>query len=460
MVPQESLSQDELLRQLSFIEDPAKQLQELIKHGLISLAERRLRELVSTSTRLYFQSSMRVYGAVHIGKGNSKSEYVVCMGNQLTGRTDYPALCFDPGGLKRLFGWTKAQTQEFMMTVFERVMDVVDPTMLGEAIASWAGSHEVYAFYKAKREWVTKNDKLHCRVEVWHLRALFFTGGYFLVKMMKDWRNDTLGKKIEPNKYRYDHWLATHGSMCTTQEIVEAFIERMRTLGHTDEQIRDDCRLWLDQYAAQLSPVFVASVANASVFEWGDERRAATLARIAPRVTEGLLKGNVNFGPFVVSGLIEAGMLRSAGDEIVEIYRAQVAERLAEGRIGLVTEVTTMVAVHYFGMDEKWSSNPKLKFSLEECAAKAFDLAWQRGEYGIAAALVNQFGEDACFDKKILRDRAAELMKQEGDGQTKKQKLDELVAERKAQIINAADLAKTTGKPIRLDYSLEHAPKL
>jgi len=143
-----------------------------------------------------------------------------------------------------------------------------------------------------------------------------------------------------------------------------------------------------------------------------------------------------------------------------KVYRKCASWQLAQGHIGVVVEVTAMIGHHFFGEDESWGSHPKLKFDLRECAAEAFDITWQKGEYGIAAALVFQFGEDACLDPKLLRERATGLTKEEGDDESVNAKLGELVEERKTQIRTAAELAKTTGKSISFDYKPRFAPKL
>ncbi len=454
------VSQEELLRQLSFIEDPGKQLQEMIKRGLLDQADKKLRDLVASTDRIYFQHPSRINGAVCIGKGKSSSKYIVCVGNQLVGRTDFPSFAFDPKGLQRLFGWTDQQLNEFMQSVFVRVMGVVSPDRVEECIASWAGSWEVNAFYLAMNDLVPEDHDLRSQLELWQLRAVFFTGDYFLVKMPEQWRNDVLGCEIKENPYSYRHWLNAHGTLQRMTGMAEAVIERMRVLGMSDDQIREDCYTWLDQYAQRISASLLVGVANASVFEWADQRRAEIMKPIAVYVTKLMLDGNRNAQPQVVARLIEGGMLQSAEGRACAAYKEHAAQSLSEGRIGLVSEVTAMVGACYFEEEEPWGPDPKLKFSLEECAARAFDLAWEKGEHGIAAALVNQFGPEACFDKKVLRDRLPEIMKREPDGQSKKEKLKELVAERKAQIKNVCDLAKTMGKPARLDYSPGFAPKL
>lgn len=446
----------ELLKQSAFIQDPVKRLQVMLQHGLISDAEKVLRAMIRETSPVYFQNTERCVHAPQIGEFVSGDEFKVCLGRaDYDGLANHPKCVFDHEGLRRVMGWTEAQRDTFMTEVIRHAITTVDPSNLRLNIASWAGSWEINATVLAMERFIPKGHELRQDVERWCLRAWFLDGAYVSCYFDEETQERYLGRKINRNRFRLGDWRLLEDDLRREQELAEAVIARLQELGMSEKEVLEDCYTWLDRHVEHLNQSLLVGVANASVFGWRDERRAAIMAREVKRVMDGRSFSH----PLIVARLIDGGMLDASTDACA-LYRKYAVERLAEGRIGVVAEITAMIGRRFFGESGAWGPKPKLQFDLKECAARAFDIAWQKGEYGIAAALVFQFGEDACLDPELLRERVAGLIVKDDDGEDADAKLAELIKECRAQINMASGLAKTTGKQIRLDYSTEFTPKL
>lgn len=478
----------EVRRQLTFIEDPAQRITEMLKRGMREDACEALRAALDTPP-VYFQDTSRCEHAGEIvaprqprkrkerdgeqPKRERPRGFKVCIGHAASGRTDYPAITFEPEAIGRAMGWSSEELLAFMAEVFRRAISV-DPRNLRNAIASWAGPWETGATERAMVRHIPKDHPLRQEVERWILRSWFFCEGlstHFNEKGLQR----LLGVRIPDRHHHHNaYWFhampADYERECA---IAEALTDRLRALGMSDDEIREDFFKWLEHFLAMgLNPGLIIGVANARIIAWPEQvrdRRNAIMAGTWDRVTkmDWLFDGHALLHPFIIARFLDAGACDTT--EGLELARAQfrkkAARRLSEGKIGAVASVLAHLGHRLFGLtDENRFSlrqdERKVAFDLSECAAEAFDLAWRAGEHGICAALVNQFGEDACLDTQALRTRAKELLKQEGDGEGLKAKHAELVEERRTQIRTVADLARTTGKPIRLDYTPVFATRM
>lgn len=463
-----STNRDELLRQLSFIDNPIKRLQEMLKHGLVSDAEEVLRTLIAESSPIYFQEISRCDGTPSLTDRASDDKFKVCVGHAKVERPDlgdsrHPAWCFDHEGLRLALGWTEAQRDEFMVEVMRRAITTVDPTNMQRDIAGWAsGSWEGGATVEAMERFVPVGHELRQSVEKWYIRAVFASGHYISGYFGKESETKWFGRELFRPFYAggKDSIRKIEDHMRREDDIAKAVIDKLRELGMTDDEIREDFYSWLQHYVDNLNPNLVVGVAKAPIFGWKpDERREAIMSRVLNNALKGMLEGWGLYHPVIVDRFIDAGMLGRDVEKARAAYRDHAAEELAKGNIGLVTEVTTMIG-HRFGWKRKKVSEFRDVMDITECAPRAFDLAWRKSEYGIAAALVLQFGEEACLDPNLLRESLPTLTPEDGTEDDTETKLAELVEERRTQIRTAIDLARTTGKPVRLDYGLRFTPKV
>ncbi len=455
-----AINKDELHRQLVHVHDPITRLQLLLQHGFVSDAETELRAIVAETQPIYFQEPSRCHGE-QIGKRVDGTTFMVCVGLTKSGLSpDRSKLFFDHEGLRMVMGWTEQQRDEFMMNVMRRAITIVDPTNLQHDIAGWAGSWEINATVEAMERFVPQGHELRKSVERWCLRGWFFQAGYISHYFSDAYREKWIGKKSE----RIWHgclatWKGIEDVLHRERDISEAVIVRLRELGMSDLEIREDCYAWLDRHVNHLNPDLLTSVANTSIFEYGDARRAVVMERQVDTTMRSMMNGEPLGHPLIVARLIDGGM-SVANIDVCARYRKHVAQALAEGRIGLVTEITTMIGHRFFGVSRGRDSDPKPKFELRECVASAFDIAWRKGRYGIAAALVIQFGEEACLDQDLMRkfieDSPVEVDNHEGV----ELRLARFVEERKATIRTAYDLAKMTSQPMMLDYDTVFTPRM
>jgi hypothetical protein len=459
-----STSQEDLRRQLTFIENPIKRLQEMLRHGLVIDAEEALRALLNESSPIFFQHPERCDHTERIGEFVSKDGFKVCFGMKTTQYREGPTICFDPDGIQVAMGWSDKQRDDFMVEVMRKAISI-NPRKLKGEIASWAGSWEINATDRAMERFITMGHELRRAVELWILRAYFFEGAYlsnggFDDEMEVKW----LGKKVGDFPYSHNTWKRTVRNLERQKAYMEAVVARLMEWGMSEDEVVEDCLAWLDRFVDDLNPDFIVGVATVRVLRRRRcDRRDEIMAREVKAAIKWMMNGYALFHPLVVAELIEGGMLDTgqALEQARTLYRHYATKRLAEGKIGFLQAIGQMISLRIFGVDQPSFREPaKPRFEINQCAAGAFDLAWQRGEYGIAATLVFQFGEDACIDPELLRERANSLVKEEGDEDGLEEKLAELVEERRTQIRTVAELARTTGKPTRLDYSTVFVPQL
>jgi hypothetical protein len=463
---EEQQDREKLKQTLSLITDPAQRLRGLFRHGLTREAEEFLRFTVAKADLIYFQHLDRKDSSAAFFSHDSCNEFMVCVGRVKTFDNNIrPALVFDHEGLRRALGWTEAQRDKFMVEVIRRAIACVDPTNMRRDIAGWAGSWEINATAEAMNRFIPKGHELRAAADRWCLRAWFFDQAYISCYFSKEMEIEYLGGEAPSRS-----GCPAYGSQAIIYEqqrqrkIMELLIERLKQLDMSADAIREDFYLWLDRYVNHLNPELLTEVANAPIFTYNDERRAKIMGMMIRPALEGMMDGSLLYHPMVVARLIEGGMLHLNTSRLnaCSLFRKFAAEQLAKGHLGRIMEITAMIGYRFFGELESRGPGEDAppNFDLAQCAALAFQLAWEKGEYGIAAALVRLFGDEACLDPRLLRKEVARLTKNKDDGDSLEKKLDELIERRKAEIRSAADLAKTTNKPIRLDYSTKFTPRL
>jgi len=313
---------------------------------------------------------------------------------------------------------------EFMRDVFTAVMRL-DVRNLRKGIASWAGSWELNAFACAMERFLPEQeDVLHIAAELWYLCGIFFDDAY-LFSGFNDYK--MLLKREVPSE-RIPHYRARDHDEVQIRNmtaVVNALCERLQELGMTRDEVLEDLRAWMRKYGPSgLNPNFVIAVGSAQLFPSRDLERAKALSGRYKGALEWLFEGRGHYNPYIVARLRRLGMGRDTdADDHGPSFDEWLAIILGRGLIGRAHEIHTLLG-KLFGVDG---------LELDVYAARAFGYAIFAGQYGIAAALALQFGEEACCDATLFEDEAE-------------------VAAHKNLIIECFQIAKTLQQPVWLDY--------
>jgi hypothetical protein len=419
------------------IDDPTLRVRTMIEKGLLEDAEQTVMSMITSGDEVvYIQDCGRCHGKP-IAPITDDRQFMVCIGG---------SFFFDPHGLAVALDWDKARLIKFVRQVIQRVI-TIDVRGLRKAIAGYAGLHEIGGTIAAMEEFVPKDSELRMKVELWCLRATFFQDAsvtsYTGDHVLSNWLKTELKS---PSAYHgNDEWSRLRDYHSYNLQITKALIKRLRDLGMSNEEIREDFFIWLKMFAGKLSPTLTTGIVNASIFRrQEDEQRYGQVMSdcIEKAITE-MIEHHLH--PLTVNHLIEGGVLLGDGntERAQQLYRDGITKALAKGQLGIVIELNGMISHRFFGSDlqEIHSRRKVSKFQLDECATQAFNLAWSAGQYGIAAAILIQFGAEACSNVDLLS----------GD-------IDH--AEHQKHLDTVIDLAQTTNQNPCFDLTTHFTPQV
>lgn len=450
-----AVDKGEILRRLSFIDDPVGRIVKMLEHGLYDEAWKDLDGLL-VDHQVYFQHVSRAMPAAHIGpvdRTNEATTFVCFVKLQA---------CFSIEGLAKIFGWKKSETQAFAERIIELVINRIDPRNMRTQIASWAGSWEQNALMAAIETYLPETHELRPAAERWLLTGWLFgdaylwgyVGGETWLKWFKQHEPSNPTAFVDPQHARID--------LENMIQKTDQWCHRMIALGVSLEEVHELLIQWLERFGPEsLNPDFIIAVACSKTLKsrkWqpgpvggqiGQDRINVALGARLPQALEWMFEDRGLYRPEIVARLRQGGMHHPDAKELFLDWSAEI---LSRGHISRVSVIWHKIGASFGVETGRESHTRRLQFDLSQLAASAFDKAVTAQRMGIAAALVLTFGEEACFDRELLVDRAkveAKVRKVRGH----KAILDELVAERQTLIREVLVIAQTMGQPVRLDYT-------
>lgn len=421
---------EETRRQLAFIENPAERLRLLFQKNLKTDALTELNALVDKG--IFFENPSRGHGiqidSFKYGRSD-KDESIVYAVDQ--------SCFFTIPGIAKFFGWSKTQTQRFVNRLFANVMQL-NPEHL-RTIATWFGSWEINATRRAFEQYRPKDKKLADRIECWILLAYFYDGPYFTNSLGDEWYNKWLGITIPRTTFtHHDEPGAIEQQIDNNAMKYRALYQRLQRLGMSREEAEETFYKWIEKFKKSgLDLYYMAAVLESGVLSHhsGNTR----LTKLMCELTDTVFQSYMGYVGTVIAnhGMKFDPTLRAK-------HIAWLADKLAEGKIAYAYQINYLMGEAFFGKYLRREAEVK----LDECAALAFDKAVIAGNFGIAAAIAQQFGEDKCFDEKVLTSRVQGKNKRE-----RQQSLKHLVDERKTQIRECVGIAQAANQPIRLEYN-------
>jgi hypothetical protein len=421
---------EETRRQLAFIENPAERLRLLFQKNLKTDALMELHALVDKG--IFFENPSRGHGIqIDLFKfdRSEKADSIVYSLDQ--------SCFFTIPGIAKFFGWKERQTRSFIDRLLAKMIEF-DPTNL-RLIASWCGSWEINATRRVFEQYRPKDKKFTDRVERWILLAYFYDGPYFTNGLGEEWYAKWLGITIPRSTFiHHDEPGAVEEQVDHNAMKYRALSVRLEELGMSAGDVHEAFFMWIEKFKKSgLDLYYMAAVLESRVLS--HHSGGTRLTKLMCELTDTVLQSYMGYIGTVIAnhGMKSDPTLRTK-------LIGWLADKLAEGRIAYAYQINYLVGEAFFGKYLKRDTELK----LDECAALAFDKAVTAGNFGVAAALAQQFGEDKCFNEKVLTSRV-----QGKNQRDRKQSLKHLVEERKTQIRECVGIAQAANQPIRLEYN-------
>lgn len=421
---------EETRRQLAFIENSAERLRLLFQKNLKTDALTELNALVDKG--IFFQNPYRADATQIDSAEFDRSE----KGDPVVYSLDKSCFFTIPG-IAKFFGWKERQTRSFIERLLAKAIEI-NPVNL-RVIESWVGSWEISATRKFFEQYRPKNKKFADQIEKWVLLAYFYESNHLTDYLGDKFYAEWLGLTL-PKKYHTHH--DDHGAL---EENIDhnamkyrALAKRLQELGMSREEVQEAFFQWIEKYKkGGLDLYYMAAVLESQVLPWGSD--SVRLRKLMCEMTDRVFESYMSHA-YIAAVIAKHGM--NTDPTLRSKLIAWLSDKLAEGKFAYAYHVNYLVGEAFF---PKYGDNEKV--SLDECAALTFDKAVIAGNFGTAAAIAEQFGEDKCFNEKVLASRV-----QGKNGRERKQSLKQLVEERKTQIRECVGIAKAANQPIRLDY--------
>lgn len=408
--------QDRILSSLSRITDPVARLRLTVKHGLKAEAKSIFTELV-TDYRSFFWSD-RVEGTdilfdtlVDVERPGMVSYDNKEQVERKHKHLNRILLAFaDPsdGTVKSVADFEGARS--YLDLNNEETISVVRTVLT--SICSHEPSPASWRFFRPakiiRRMYLPDDDSLAIQSELWLLQSQFRDGRLF------ELRETALPIPVE-------------GHPDNEADELDPIVDRFIELGWTMQQVRAEFLNFLRTHMENGRPQFILAVAGAKCFGFEDaERDDLVRAVYRPKLWNDLKRGNGKFLITMYSRFQRHGFRAySRREEDKAWYRTEFVDMLANGQLSKAFQLLLIlgheIGVIYGEMESsRFESTSKY---LKEIMPDAFWKAYSSGNYGVAAALAQQFGDDVCYNEEPIRNEVMEM------ADAKREALDEQYAE-------------------------------
>jgi hypothetical protein len=265
------------------------------------------------------------------------------------------------------------------------------------SICSLKPSGANWRFFRAtqivRRAYLPDDDPQAIKTELWLLLAQFRGGRLF------ELRRDALPVPIEEHPDNEAHEL---------DPIVDRFLE----LGWTMEQVQAEFLRFMRDHMENCRPQFMLAVAGGKCFNYAHaERKHLLRAQYRPKLWKELLASSGRFMVAMYERFAHFGFSDfDRHEEDKAFYRAEFIDMLARGQFHKAYQLL-LVLGHSIGViyaEMESTRFERARKYLYELVPEAFQKAYDAGRFGIAAALVQQFGDDACLSVDLIRRQIAE----------------------------------------------------
>ncbi len=332
-------------------------------------------------------------------------------------------------GLQATMGWNGDRMEAIARRVLERCLEVVLPG--GRKI--WL----VGTMITVCRHYLDPEDDLARAVE----RDILIH--HFRDARMGELRTRHLPEHMEPAGGR-----GAHQTITDLQRELDPIVDRFKALGMTDEEIRKEFLRWLTERAktTAIGEYIIMVAGNRKVFRWDDSARAQLLyqhyfEQAVDSMMEAPAGSPMRWAMFEEMGSMDMWRMRGfSRQKVCDKFVQALTEQLAKGRASFVYWVLYHFA-EKMGLKAHLEIKTRGTYQLEhtiaeavmkQLAVKAYVMAKESGDLGIAAALSQRWDvvdHDALTEESVREfiPRIAEIVAKDPEAYAKDPDLTELL---------------------------------
>jgi hypothetical protein len=304
--------------------------------------------------------------------------YYACFGSESDSSFN-----FDLEGMATTLGWT----DEVKLRIVRELLGGVD-RMEGRVSMT-----TVYAALTAARDYLGNEDPLARDAEKRTLLSNLYNGDVF------DMRRVLVGKPERAADSRHE---------------LDLVVDRLVELGMPMEKVRETFLDFLQKYGGRWNLTISLAVAGAKCFVRPDRERDRILWEqcITPYWPHYLEKKGSRLLRELCALMNLMDLREEESRQRTRVLVGGLTSLISKGELTLAFH-TVLAIGRYFYYCESIESDLLAKATtfVQSLIPDAFALAFDSGEYGIAAALVQQVGEDGCYSEDRLKKQAIESFK-------------------------------------------------
>ncbi len=465
----------------NLVEDAVETIMALAKAGHIYFCEDVDREgddvFFDTLKKVERPGLIKLDDKEQVGRAvKHRDRICVLLASDPTAERSIPII-LDLEGMIAFLKWEREQTVGFVHQAVEKIIAVEPQSM------NWRYSR---AFTQVIRTYLPEGDEFTKAAEIWILRVQLRRGRTF------ELRRDALPTPMEPAKDERNE----------LDPIVDRFVE----LGWTEDQVRAEMLAMIEQVVGSCRPQFMLALAGPKCFKRDDpDRKRLLRTQYLPSMWTNYIVLMDDPPGWVLQAFSRLGGIglwesndrewtaeRKPIDNDRDFFRSEIIKMIASGKAVKAYQLLLAFGSAW-GLFYSERATRYRTEAAQKCMAgllpAAFSEAFVAGRYGTAAALVQTYGVDACYDEKrieaeadafvkadyvAIADQYADVEEKWNEGRVKDSyitrgkgkawqdalkatsnkrdaKLEELKESRKAAIAEATQLALDLGQRIHLD---------
>lgn len=372
---------DRIRERLKLITDPAHKLRTMIEHQLHDDAAAYIEELIGIGVvlSLYHADGEKIVRTpADTGNGlmlifeNGVSALVSC----------------DFDGMAKTLGWSDDMKLRVIRAALEHLCAKA-------TTAERMDGHQVSASLRARRDCIPNEDPLAKKIELVYLRHRMQMGDVFELRRSLPVKME----RAEQDRHELD-----------------PIVDHLVGLGFTPEEVRSLFIQWLHHPGGHYNNHFNIAIAGAKCFKDNDAERNAI-------VWENYILPHWSY---FIRHPDEKGMLEQLHELLSLLhwedrrsrrqhFQSDLVTMMSEGKVSRVFQIVLSVGMD-LGVIWPVSGEAELRQKAAEYVTslvpQAFAKAFDKGEYGIATALVQHFGEDGCYNENYLKQLVHEQFKE------------------------------------------------
>lgn len=393
-------------RTLARITDPGARLRFMFKHGLTDQIEQQIVEMTNTlSHALRYRSEKggEIFDDVLASHASQSSETAVPSTRYTSVAMVFWAKDSKPGenaiaivnleGMRLYLGWDEEKMKDYIRPVLEAAINP-GPDVTGHV-------YNVIAVQETVRQIFGGEDPFRMRAEVWLTRSELLR-----VEELHSLRDRFLAAsgQSRPKQWRHD-----------LDPVVDFFLANGMTM---DEVKADFSAATKNAVRGGYWPYFKIVLAGAKCFDWKDRENGELAVWLREHLRPNLWKEVVSDDPYhhgvnwldMYCQMCDCGMGTGPHGDVDNLYRNNMVALLSEGKLTKVWQLAVILGPKtMFYVNASYDPKDCIKGAkeyMQSLIAPAFAQAFSKSRYGVAAALVQQFGKDACFSEEWAKEQA------------------------------------------------------